>query len=186
MRNLLTVGLVLRSGLILSSALVACSPEPLETNEVGDSSSEMKTALGKAEPTQKARPAKLKNASFFVATPADRDETALDLVRQNTSKGIDFAGHFSHAVVPCGTGCEVHSLVDRRTGGVVGLPVTKGWEDHSQIIWDVSGSKSSDVITITYGPGTGIAEDSLCEEGQFRISGTAITGAGELHQVKCP
>jgi hypothetical protein len=124
-----------------------------------------------------------KPALFFVG---ESDQTGIDAVRAHTSKAV-IAGHYSLAEVPCGTGCLSDYLVDRNTGGVFGLPITKGMDEGSMMFWTVRGSTTSDVLTIIYGPATGLEEDHPCEQSRFRIAGTKFIPVGGTVQLpKCP
>ena|SRR5690242_1421573 len=46
---------------------------------------------------------------------------------QLQEKGIDFAGHYTIAVIGCGTGCSITAIVDARNGKAYFPPALDGW-----------------------------------------------------------
>ena len=140
-------------------------------------------ALKSQSNSHSVRKPAFKPARFFVG---ERDQSGIDAVRANTSKEV-IAGHYSLAEVSCGTGCMSDYLVDRNTGGVIGLPVTDGMDEGSMMFWSVHASKTSDVLTIIYGPATGLEEDHPCEQRRVRVSGTELIPLGDTKPLpKCP
>jgi hypothetical protein len=49
------------------------------------------------------------------------------LSEQMREEGINFAGHYTVAVMGCGTGCSIAAIVDARTGNAYFPSVLEGW-----------------------------------------------------------
>lgn len=188
-----------RTGKIIAAAvavlLVGGAAAQYATDQIGSNEilpASLPTPAASRAETETAKP-QVSRSSARMTTPkpalffvGESDQTGIEAVRAHTSKSV-IAGHYSLAEVPCGTGCLSDYLVDRNTGGVFGLPITKGMDEGSMMFWTVRGSATSDVITIIYGPATGLDEDHPCEQSQFRIVGTKFIPVGGTVQLpKCP
>jgi len=112
-------------------------------------------------------------------------EKNLELLKQiqKTVEGtISFAGHYSRAYVPCGTGCGSYWFVDRRNGAVIPSPDEAA---EGQMVWDIKTSHDSDVVDVTYGARDGTSS-SGCVKQSFRWTGTEFAEARPREPTSCP
>ena len=96
-------------------------------------------------------------------------------------KAVTFNGHFSQAYVSCGLGCGSYFFVDRWTGGVVATP--KG-NPPTEMTWEVSSKRDSDVIKVVLGPMDGVGPG--CTQQHFRLSGHKFVAVDRRAAIGCP
>ena len=103
-------------------------------------------------------------------------------VQETVEGAISFAGHYSTAYVPCGTGCGSYWFVDRRNGAIIPAPDDAA---DGQMIWDINTSHDSDVVEVTYGGRDGTSTGG-CAKQSFRWTGTEFAEARRKQPTTCP
>lgn len=63
---------------------------------------------------------------------------------QMREEGVNFAGHYTIAVMGCGTGCSITAIVDARTGRAYFPRVFEGW---TSVIGDYQFAEGEDIRT---------------------------------------
>jgi hypothetical protein len=94
---------------------------------------------------------------------------------------ITLAGHYSQAIVGCGTECWRSWVVDRRTGAIIDVPLSDG---EAELIADVRGRRDSDVVEVIYVPRD--EATGGCRARNFRLRGTRFTALGGYFPAHCP
>ena len=180
-------GQVSRAFLLSACLLVACSGVDAQGNAAPDDQEGAATAgpeLNRvAYSAETSGPRELMPARFFV-DPANRSN--LSVVREYTEPTATMNGHYSLAMVSCGTACMSYWIVDRHTGAVIDVP---GRSDESgtgdiEMIYDVRGRLDSDMIRISYHPMDNPTDS--CWSQDFRLSGNTLSPTGGSFRVPCP
>jgi hypothetical protein len=118
-------------------------------------------------------------ALFFVDAANKNIDVAV--VRENTEPKVTIDGHYSQAIVPCGTNCTAFWIVDGNTGAIIGIPESPAQND---VVYDVQGRRDSNVVKVTYGAGDGSTD--ACRAQSFRLIGTKLKAMGEPFSAPCP
>jgi hypothetical protein len=95
---------------------------------------------------------------------------------------IDFAGHYSTAVISCGTGCETYFFVDRNSGDVIAYDDDA--ETSGRMIRDIQTRRDSDILTAIYGNSDGTG--GSCFARTFRWTGREFERLSDFRSTPCP
>ncbi len=102
----------------------------------------------------------------------------LAMIRKNMDSKINFNGHFSMAIVPCGSPCIGFWFVDRKTGGVAEVPDGKV---PFEIITDVDARPDSDVISVVYSS----LDGTTCTSQHFHWAGKVFIAVDPRRSKRC-
>jgi len=118
----------------------------------------------------------------FFADPEQRHHSVA-AVREVTEPQATIAGHYSQAIVNCGTGCTVSWIVDRHTGAIIKVPLSS---IGTEVVDDVRGRLDSDHVEVIYGPNPAHGLTGPCRARSFRLRGTRFTAISGFSPARCP
>ena len=116
---------------------------------------------------------------YFV-NAADKD-LAIELIAEKTEPAITIDGHYSRAIVPCGTECTAFWIIDRDTGAVIDVPEMANGQE---VPYDLKGNKNSDIVEVTYGSRFGSSDN--CVVRTYRLAGVTMTPLTRAVPTSCP
>jgi len=144
--------------------------------------------LANADPNQSpaskhtSHRSRLVPARYFV-DPSD-NQAGVQAVRVHTEPRVTLAGHYSQAIIACGTGCISFWIVDRRTGAIIDLP--PGSRD-AEYVYEVRGHRDNDIIQVIFGSSPVHDQMSAhCVARSYRLRGTRFTALGGFSRAPCP
>jgi hypothetical protein len=162
-----------RSGLLLSwCVLVACAGQEASSAE----------AYPGHSPSLKAtsHQPRLVPARYFV-DPTNR-RRSVQAIREVMEPRVTLAGHYSQAIVNCGTGCTIFWIVDRRTGAIIEVPLSS---IRTEAVGDVRGRIDSDRVEVVYGPNPALGLTGPCRARSFRLRGIRFTPISRFSPAPC-
>jgi hypothetical protein len=106
----------------------------------------------------------------------------LESIRAGMTAEIDFAGHYSTAVISCGTACVTYFFVDRNSGDVIAYDDDA--ETSARMIWDIRTRRDSDILTVLYGDRDDTG--APCSSRAFRWTGSGFERLGDFRPAPCP
>ena len=119
-------------------------------------------------------------ARYFVDPRIPR--RSVEAIREVMEPRVTIAGHYSQAIVNCGTGCTVFWIVDRRTGAIVEVPPSS---IDTEAVDDVHGRRDSDRVVVIYGPNPALGLTGPCRARSFRLHGTRFTAISGYSPAHC-
>jgi hypothetical protein len=105
----------------------------------------------------------------------------ITIIEEYVDNEITIDGHYSKAIVPCGTGCTAFWIVDRIDGAIIDVPNS---ENEAEDIYDLRAEKDNDLITIIYGPKDG--SPGLCWAKSYKFSKKVFRSVTGRSTAPCP
>lgn len=148
------------------------------------------TEAGTEAPVTPRQPAETDFSSYSAAihegTLVDPgEENAWPNMEEDLSKGINFGGHFTYVVFPCGTGCAASWFIDRRTGQMVRAPEGGSAEEAVSIETRPTSNLVKVVWATSDHDGSGDLRPS-CSQQSFVWNGERFRDLSGQVRVNCP